>query len=84
MTDQNQHTVAQAVREHIDNHRINGITLEVVEPDIRREEHWWSVPVRLSAEPPKLSEYFEALADVEGDLEENEQLKVLLLPMMPR
>jgi len=34
-------------------------------------------------EPPKLFEYYEALADVEEALDENEKLTVFLVPIMP-
>jgi hypothetical protein len=50
------------------------------EPGIRREEYWWYVPIRPSVEPVKRYEYYEVLAEVEGELDEKEQLKVFLVP----
>lgn len=75
--------VAQVVREYIQRYHPGGLTLEVHEPGIRREEHWWSVPIRPSAEPTKLFEFYEALANAEEDLDEHEHLKVLLVPTNP-
>jgi hypothetical protein len=57
--------------------------LEVLEQDIRKEEYWWYVPVRPNVEPMKRYEYYEALADVEEALYENENLTVFLVPTVP-
>jgi hypothetical protein len=54
--------------------------LEVVDHGVRKEKNWWYVPVRPSTEPVKRYEYYEALADAEGELEEKENLTVLLVP----
>jgi hypothetical protein len=78
MTRQTKQTVAEKVRKYLKDCRPSGITLDVVEPGIRKEEHRWYVPIRPSAWPAKMFEYYEALAEVEEQLEEREQLKVLL------
>src|SRR5438045_2477678 len=80
MTEQNKQTVAEMVRHYLEGRRPGGAILEVLEPEIRKEEYWWQVPVRPSVEPTKRYEYHETLADVEAELDENEQLKVLLVP----
>src|SRR5438445_12935934 len=71
--------VARKVAEYLENRRPGGMTLEVDPQRIRKREHEWQVVVRPSEEPPKLSEYYEALADVETALEAREQLKVWLV-----
>ena len=76
----NKRTVAEAVRKYIKDCHPSGLTMEVIEKGIRKEKYWWYVPVRLSMEPPKLFEYYEALADAEEALEENENLTVFLVP----
>jgi hypothetical protein len=81
MNEQTEQTVAQTVRRYLQGYHPEGATLEVIEPAIRKEEHWWYVPVRPSAEPTKRYQYYEILADVEAELEESEQLKVLLAPI---
>ena len=78
MTKATKQRVAEKVREYLKDCRPGGITLEVVEPGVRKEEHWWYVPIRPSAWPAKMFEYYEALAEVEEQLEEREHLKVLL------
>jgi len=83
MIEQSSQTVAQVVREYIRDRHPGGVTLDVDEQGIRRERHWWHVPIRPSVEPTKRYEYYEALADVEGELEDREQLKVLLVPGDP-
>jgi len=76
-------TVAKAVRMYIKDCHPGGASLEVIEQGIRKEEYWWYVPVRPSVEPVKRYEYYEALADVEEALEENENLTVFLVPTVP-
>ena len=75
--------VAAAVRRHLSDFQPGGITLEVIERGIRDECHWWYVPLRPSAWPKKLFEYYEALADLEAALEEQENLKVFLVILDP-
>lgn len=76
----NKRTVTEAVRRYIKDCHPGGLTLEVVEQGIRKEEYWWYVPVRPNVEPVKRYEYYEALADVEEALDENENLTVFLVP----
>jgi hypothetical protein len=83
MSDHDQQKVADAVRRHLPNGRLGGITLEVIESGIRNEGHWWYVPLRPSAWPEKLFEYYEALADLEETLDQEEQLKVFLVILDP-
>lgn len=83
MNEISEHEVAQKVRQYLEDRHPGGITLEVEEPGIRKEEHWWQVPLRPSAWPEKMFEFYEVLADVEEALEEREQLKVLLVSREP-
>ena len=73
-------TVARKVRRYLKDIHPEGAELEVLERGVRREEFWWYVPVRPSQEPDKRSAYYEALAEVEGQLEEKEKLTVFLAP----
>jgi hypothetical protein len=79
----NEERVLQLVREQLELHHPGGITLDVVPDGLRRQDEYWYVPVRPSAQPPKTYEYYEVLAEVESTLEENEQLQVLLVPIIP-
>ena len=61
-----------------------GATLEALTQGVRHEQDWWYVPVRPSFEPPRRYEYYEALADAEEVLEDEENLTVLFLPTAPQ
>ena len=75
--------VARKVAEYLRDCHPDGVTLEVVEPSIRKEEYSWRVPVRPNREPSKPLAYYEALTDVEMALEDNEHLNVFLVPWDP-
>lgn len=75
--------VAEKVREYLRECQPGGITLDVIDDEVRQEPSWWYVPLRLSSWPSKMFEYYEALANLEGELEEREHLKVLLVPTEP-
>ena len=77
------HAVADTVRRYLKDCHPDGINFNVLEDEIRRNEFGWDVPVRLDREPRRLFPYFEALAEVEIALADNEQLKVLLVPAYP-
>ena len=70
--------VAQKVREKLVGRRPVGVTLEVIEERIARVNDWWRVPVRPSAWPEPMFAYYEALAEVEGELVDEDHLNILL------
>lgn len=78
-----QRAVIAAVRRLLQSRHPGGVTLEVVPDGVRQDQDWWYVPVRPSAQPPKRYEYYEALAEVENELQKSEQLTVLLVPTAP-
>ena len=61
-----------------------GVTLEALAEGVRHEQDWWYVPVRPSEEPKRRYEYYEALSDVETELEDKEHITVLFLPIAPQ
>lgn len=73
-------SVAKAVRKHIARYRPGGASLEVVDAGVRKKPYWWEVPIRPSREPKKLYQYYEALADIEDEVEEQEKVRVFLVP----
>jgi len=75
--------VVEIVGRYLKSHHPGGATLEALTEGVRHEQDWWYVPVRPSFEPPRRYEYYEALADVEGALEDKEHLTVLFLPTAP-
>jgi len=79
----NKRRVAKLVSTQLQLHHPGGVTIEVAHDAIRREDDFWYVPVRPSAQPPRMYEYYEALAEVEATLEETEGLQVFLVPIIP-
>ncbi len=81
-----EHTTEQVintVRKYIEDKHPGGATLEVVPQGIRQDREWWYVPVRPNIQPPKRFEYYEALANVEQEVQKFEHLTVLLVPTLP-
>lgn len=76
--------VARKVAKYLKDCHPGGVTLEVDPEGARKEEFGWRVRVRPDKEPPKLFEYYEALTDVEMELEEREHLNVFLVPSDPK
>ena len=76
----NKQSVARKVRQYLKDCHPSGITLEVIDADVKRADSRWYVPIRTDKEPVKQYEFYEALADVEGELEDKENLTVLLVP----
>lgn len=77
-------TIARIVRDYVRDCHPGGVTLEVVEEGIRKIDYWWRVPVRPNTEPPHTFEYYDALAGVESAIQEDKQLNVLLVPVLPQ
>ena len=75
--------VIAAVRKLLKSRNPGGVTLDVVPAGVRQDQEWWYVPVRPSAQPPKRYEYYEALAEVETELQKSEHITVLLVPAAP-
>jgi hypothetical protein len=83
MVKQTRQTVAVKVRDYLKDCHPGGITLDLIESGVRKEEYWWYVPIRPSAWPEKMFEFYEALAEIEEQLEEREHMKVLLVSREP-
>jgi hypothetical protein len=79
----NEQQVLDLVRKQLTRHHPGGVTLDIGDGSVRRQDEYWYVPVRPSAQPPKMYEYYEALAEVEATLEENEGVQVFLVPTLP-
>lgn len=75
--------VAAIVRERLKNVSVTGITMEVVDDDVYKIDAWWRVPIRPSRWPKRMFEFYEVLAEVEDDLQEQEHLNILMATGMP-
>ena len=83
MNELNAQTVAQMVREKLQDRHPGGLTIEVIEPKVIKIDYWWQVPVRTNFWPEKTFEYYDTLAEVEEELLEQNQVNILLSPMAP-
>lgn len=75
--------VAQKVREQLAGLQRGGVTLQVDDEDVYKEGDWWRVPVRPSRWPQRMAASYEALAEVEDDIQERENLNILLATAYP-
>jgi hypothetical protein len=75
--------VAQLVRERLQAFHPGGVTISVVAEKMHERDGCWRIPVRPDTEPPRAFEYYDALAEVEAQLSEQENLDVWLVPTTP-
>ena len=69
---------AQKVRERLVGRTPGGVTLCVMDADVYKTGKYWRVPVNFSRWPERTFDLYEALAEVEDDLQEEEHLNILL------
>jgi hypothetical protein len=70
--------VATRVRPYVTGKSIGDIALSVDDARIALRNGYWRVPVRPSREPNPLFPYYEALADIEDEVQEKEGIKVTI------
>ncbi len=68
--------VANRLRPYVANKTVGDITLWLNEAAIRLQNGYWIIPIRPSREPEPLFPYYEALADLEEEMQEGEGIKV--------
>lgn len=70
--------VAQKVRERLVGRTPGGVTLCVIDADVYKTGKYWRVPVSFSRWPERTFDLYEALAEVEDNIQEEEHLNILL------
>ena len=70
--------VAVRVRPYITTRCIGDIALEVDDARIHLRNGYWNIPIRPSRWPDPLFPYYEALAEIEDQVQEYEGLKVTI------
>lgn len=75
-----QEQVAARIRPYLGGRRVGdtGITLSVDASYIYRSNGYWRIPIRPSVWPNPLFPYYEALADLENEVQEKEGIKVTM------
>ena len=64
--------VANRVRPYVANKKVGAISLTVDEARIRLQNDYWRIPICPSSEPEPLFPYYEALADLEDEIQTGE------------
>lgn len=77
-----QQNVIDVVRRYLEPHQPSNYRLNVMEHGIRHRQDWWEVIVQPDKDVYSY-DYYGRLAEAEGDIENHENLKVLLLPVFP-
>lgn len=75
--------VANRVRPYVEKTMVGDITLWLDEAGIRLQNDYWRLHIRPSREPEPMFPYFEALADLEDEVQEREGLKVTIVAGEP-
>ena len=70
--------VADRVRPYIANKKIGTISLSMDEARIHLRNGYWYIPIRPSVEPEPLFPYYEALADLDDEIQDGEGIKVAI------
>lgn len=70
--------VAVCVRPYITMRYIGDIALEIDAARIHLRNGYWNIPIRPSRWPDPLFPYYEALAEIEDQVQEQEGLKVTI------
>ena len=73
-------TVGKKVEQSLANHQRPGWRVEVLKEEIRKDNDWWYVPVRPDQETERTIQYYDLLAEVESELQDEENLNILLVP----
>lgn len=72
------HDVALRVRPYVTEKHIGDIALHVDDARIHLRNGYWNIPIRPSRWPNPLFPYYEALAEIEDEVQEKEGLKVTI------
>ncbi len=70
--------VALRVRPYVTGRHVGDIALQVDDTRIYLRNGYWNIPVRPSRWPNPLFPYYETLAEIEDEVQEQEGLKVTL------
>ena len=70
--------VAARVRPYVTQRHIGDIALQLDDARIHLRNGYWNIPVRPSRWPDPLFPYYEALAEIEDQVQEGEGLKVTI------
>jgi len=76
-----QQAVGKKVEQSLAHHQRPGWRVQVLKDDIRLDDAWWYVPVRPDVETQRTIQYYDLLAEVEEELQDEDNLNILLVPV---
>lgn len=75
--------IVELIRKYLDRHQPADYRLDIVADSISQEDDWYYVVVEPSRNDIRSYDYSARLADAELELQEQEKVKVLLVPALP-
>jgi len=75
-------SIVLAINEAFENHKPLPLNVEVIESAVKHEDGIWQIPVRPRIVPKNMYDLYNDFAEIEIDLDDNKQMKVLLLPAL--
>jgi len=76
--------IVDLVRRYLEPRQPANYRLEIVPEGVRREDDWYYVVVRPVPEDVRSYEYYGLLTEAEMELQDQEKMNVLLVPVLPR
>ena len=73
--------IKELVGKYLETHQPSGYRLNIV--GMRRDGDYYYVVVQPSREDIRSYDYYNILAEVEGEIEEQEKVNILLVPALP-
>ena len=76
----NSQEILDLVSKHLAGARFADVKMHVEEDAIRQDGDWWYVPLKPVKEFPRRDQYYAFLADLEEEIDVQENVNVLLVP----
>jgi hypothetical protein len=75
--------ILKVVRQHLEKHQPSDYHLNVADDAVRHVGSWWYVVVQPDSNDVRASDYERRLEATEEDIEHDEHLRILLVPVLP-
>ena len=75
--------IIEIAEKYLEPHQPKDYRLNVRPKGLRQDGDYWYVVVQPDKEDVRSYDYYGRLAEAENDIEENEDLKILLVPTLP-
>ncbi len=75
--------IVEIVAKYLEPHQPKNYRLHIRLKGMRQDGDYWYVVVQPDKEDIRSYDYYGRLAETENDIEENENLKILLVPVLP-